>query len=190
MIEFDVAEPVDAQEAPLALILLHPHPDMGGDRFHPLISELHRRLPQAGYGSIRFDFSSSTPDVAQAEVQAALEFARLKWPHARQVLVGYSFGSAIACNMDDPSIGAWGLVAPVATALVASNLGQDQRPKLLIVPEDDQFSSPDAVETAIHSWRSTETVIVPGDHFLGASLDRIVELILVWVSSEEVSVNL
>ena len=34
-----------AQQAWAVAVLLHPHPDFGGDRFNAVIDELYRRLP-------------------------------------------------------------------------------------------------------------------------------------------------
>ena len=56
-----------------AAVLLHPHPDMGGDRFNNVVSELYRALPPAGVTAIRFDFSSSKIDVSAEETIEALD---------------------------------------------------------------------------------------------------------------------
>ena len=36
---------------PLAAVLLHPHPDMGGDRFNHVVDAMYRALPPAGPAS-------------------------------------------------------------------------------------------------------------------------------------------
>jgi alpha/beta superfamily hydrolase len=56
--EVNVAE--EATATALA-VLLHPHPHFGGNRFHPFIEALFRRLPEIGVTAIRFDFLSAEP---------------------------------------------------------------------------------------------------------------------------------
>jgi hypothetical protein len=56
-----------------AAVLLHPHPEMGGDRFNNVVSELYRALPPAGVTAIRFDFSGSKIDGAAEETIEALD---------------------------------------------------------------------------------------------------------------------
>ena len=45
--------------ASVVAVLLHPHPDMGGDRHNHVIGALYLGLPRAGFGAACFDFSSS-----------------------------------------------------------------------------------------------------------------------------------
>jgi alpha/beta superfamily hydrolase len=53
-------------------VLLHPHPDFGGNRYHPFIDCLFRRLPEIDIGTVRFDVSSADPSAAHEEVVAAI----------------------------------------------------------------------------------------------------------------------
>ena len=50
-----------ADEARGVAVLLHPHPHFGGNRFHPFIEALFRRLPDIAVSAIRFDFTSAEP---------------------------------------------------------------------------------------------------------------------------------
>jgi hypothetical protein len=40
-------ECIERPGTPATAVLLHSHPDMGGDRFHPVITALYERLPSA-----------------------------------------------------------------------------------------------------------------------------------------------
>ena len=177
-VDSDVAGPDDAAAA---AVLLHPHPHMGGDRFHPLVDGLHRRLPGEGVGAVRFDFASAEPREARDQVVAAIDRTAERWPDVPIVLVGYSFGAGVAAGVDDGRVVGWFLVAPQSGSLSASPLGTDPRPKVLLVPERDQFSPPGAVAVATDGWAATTLEELPGDHFLAASLGRIIDRCVEWI---------
>jgi hypothetical protein len=158
-----------AEEARALAVLLHPHPHFGGNRFHPFIDALFRRLPDVAVTAIRFDFSSAEPSVAREEVAAAMDEGSTRWPQLPVVLAGYSFGAGIAAGVGDERIAGWYLLAPPVAMLAGSPIGPDPRPKGIVVPEFDQFSPPAAVERVVTGWERTTVTTVPNaDHFLGA----------------------
>ena len=54
MLTYDLSE----AETPWAYaVLLHPHPDMGGDRHNNVVSALYEALPPEGVTALRFDFT-------------------------------------------------------------------------------------------------------------------------------------
>ena len=158
-----------ADEATALAVLLHPHPHFGGNRFHPFIEALFRRLPDLAVTAIRFDFSSAEPSVAHEEVVASLDEGSALWPQLPVFLVGYSFGAGIAAGVDDKRIAGWYLLAAPAVMLSGAPIGPDRRPKAIVVPEFDQFSPPAEVEHLVTGWETTTVATVPNaDHFLGA----------------------
>ena len=161
---------VNACGDPRALaVLLHPHPDFGGNRFHPFVDALHRQLPDAGVAAFRFDFSSSDLANAHREAVDAIDAASERWSPLPVVLVGYSFGAGVAAGVDDDRIAAWYLLAPPITELERATIGRDPRPKAIVVPEHDQFFPPATVGRIIATWASTTFTVAEGaDHFLGA----------------------
>lgn len=164
-------------------VLLHPHPDYGGNRFHPFVSSLFRQLPDNSVSAIRFDFSSSNTATAHGEVLAAIDDGTARWPGLRAVLFGYSFGAGIAAGVGDGRIAAWYLLAPQVPMLKDAVIRDDPGPKAVIVPEHDQFSPPSAVAGELSEWRNTTLSTAPGvDHFLGP-VEPIVEHALGWVNS-------
>jgi uncharacterized protein len=159
----------DGAAATALAVLLHPHPQFGGNRFHPFIEALFRRLPEIGVTAIRFDFSSAEPIAATEEVVAAIDEGSTRWPQLPVVLAGYSFGAGIAAGVEDERIVGWYLLAPPVAMLAEAPIGPDPRPKRIVVPALDQFSPPDAVERAVTGWETTTVTTVPNaDHFLGA----------------------
>ena len=59
-------------------VLLHPHPDMGGDRYNNVVSALFEALPAAGVTALRFDFKSSDLEVAAAQTVEALGLLKMR----------------------------------------------------------------------------------------------------------------
>lgn len=161
-------------DAAVAGVLLHPHPHFGGDRFHPVIEGCFRALVADGYGACRFDFTSADPETAQSEIGEAIEACRQRWPTAAVVLVGYSFGASMAMRILDDVLAGWFLVAPPQVTIDAATIVDDPRPKRLLVPAADQYSSPAGVAEATAHWRATEVLTIPGDHYLFGTVPQIV----------------
>jgi hypothetical protein len=112
-----------ADEATGLAVLLHPHPHFGGNRFHPFIDGLFRRLPDVAVTAIRFDFASAEPPAARQEVVAALDQASARWTELPVFLVGYSFGAGIAAEIADRRIAGWYLLAPPTAMLSGATIG-------------------------------------------------------------------
>jgi uncharacterized protein len=160
-------------------ILLHPHPEMGGDRHHPVVDTLHRGLP---ISTLRFDFSSAAVDVAQAEVAEAIGLV----PEGAIVLMGYSFGADIALSVADRRVLGWFAVAPPLRVVSPSAMAAatDARPKLLVVPEHDQYSPPARAVELTAGWVAASVVSIAGaDHFLVGHSGAVLESALGWLPS-------
>ena len=144
---------INAAEAGSAFaVLLHPHPDYGGNRFHPFVDLLFTRLPEVSVSAVRFDFTTSSPAGACEQVITAIDQGAARWPGGPVILAGYSFGAGIAAMVDDWRIAGWYLLAAPAVMLEHSVVGDDRRPKTIRVPEHDQYSSPEAVERLTAEW--------------------------------------
>jgi alpha/beta superfamily hydrolase len=174
MLPYDLAE----AETPWAYaVLLHPHPDMGGDRHNNVVSALFDALPPAGVTALRFDFSSSNVEVAAAETREALELLE----DAPRFLVAYSFGGGVAATIDDPSVAGWFLIAPALT-MVEPTIGDDPRPKAIVAAEHDHFFSPGRLEAASDGWIETEHMTVTGaDHMFVGRTDEVANQALAWL---------
>jgi len=161
---------------------------MGGSRFNPVVEALYRALPLAGVAAARFDFSSSDPALAASATVEVIDLL----PIRPLVVVGYSFGAAIATMVNDERVAGWFLIAP-PLRLVAANrttIGTDPRPKAVAVPEFDQFSPPVEVAKATEGWSNTVLNALPGaDHFLAGSLDDVVDQVLTWIHSPALAHN-
>ena len=173
-----------------AVVLAHPHPLHGGNMRSIVIGALFAGLPAAGVAALRFNFrgvgaSEGTHDNGRAErldVVAALDALEGLGHDLPLVLGGWSFGADTSLGVDDARHAGWFAVAPPLrhtaqfrnSAVAAAG---DPRPKLLVMPERDQFRSPESAREVVASWTNTELIVVPGaDHFLVGRTDRVVAL--------------
>ncbi len=181
------ADLVRVDNACVSVVLTHPHPLYGGDRFNPVIDALFHALPDAGFTTIRFDFrgvnnSSGSHDDGDSErldVVAALELLDLVDPDSPVWLVGYSFGAFVALNVLDPRVAGWVAVAPPLATMKARCLAdRDHRTKLLLVPEHDQFSPPVPTADFTSTWVAcTQQNIVMADHFLNGHTSAVAGIV-------------
>jgi alpha/beta superfamily hydrolase len=152
-------------------LLLHPHPDFGGNQHNSVITALFAALDDA----VRFDFVSSNLEVAADQVREHLD-AGPAW------LLGYSFGGGVASLVDDPRVLGWCLVAP---ALTTANpvIGPDPRPKHVLAAEHDAFFSPGSLKDATAGWEATTHDVVAGaDHFLAGHERDLAARCATWLS--------
>jgi hypothetical protein len=161
-------------------VLLHPHPDIGGDMHNNVVSALYERLTTAGITAHRFNFASSDLDQAQQQTIAAIDAAT-----EPVFLVGYSFGGGVAATIDHASVRAWCLIAPALTSF-PSTIGLDGRPKQIIAAEHDAWLSPEVLAGATEGWVATSHVTMPGtDHFFGGSAaDQAADLATAWLTKQ------
>lgn len=69
-------------------------------------------------------------------------------------------------------------VAMLRLGGVAAAAGHDPRPKHLLVPEHDQFTTPEAACSATAGWTGSRVEVIEGaDHFLGGRLSVVADLV-------------
>ncbi len=177
-----------------AVVLAHPHPQQGGSMVSLVTSELFRLLPQRGIGVLRFNFrgvGSSEGSYGegrgeQADIVAAIDALTELWPQRPLVLCGWSFGGDTSLAVADARLDGWVAIAPPLRILPLEELtaaaGSDPRPKLLIVPEHDQFRTPDAAADATAAWTDTRIEAIAGaDHFLVGRTEKVAGLVAAFV---------
>jgi alpha/beta superfamily hydrolase len=161
-----------------AVVLAHPHPLHGGSMQSIVTSELFRMLPERGLPTLRFNFrgvGGSTGEHADGEgerfdVEAAIDTMAGLTGVRPLVVCGWSFGADVSLTVTDERLAAWIVIAPPMRFRPSADyaaVGADPRPKLLIVPEHDEFRSPASAAEATDGWTNTTLEVVPGaDHFL------------------------
>ena len=158
-------------------VLSHPHPLHGGEMRNNVIQSLFESLPESSIGTLRYNFrgaglSEGTHGQGESErldAEGAFTYATSLDDSIPMISVGYSFGADVSLSTDHSNLAGWvGVAAPLALLKPQQMpAGHDERPTLLLVPEHDQYRSPDEAETISHPWISTAVSIIDGgDHFL------------------------
>lgn len=191
------AELVAPPNARAAVVLCHPHPQQGGNMTSLVTSELFRSLPAAGLAVLRFNFRGVGTSEGEHEfgigealdIIAALDAMSANYPGLSLFLSGWSFGADTSLSVLDWRIAAWLACAPPLRVLPIEELtnaaGSDPRPKLLIIPEHDQFRDPASALDATSSWLNTKVVAVAGaDHFFVGRTHKVAALIVAAIGAQ------
>lgn len=176
-----------------AIVLAHPHPAQGGSMRSLVTSELFRTLPGRGLAALRFNFRGVEGSEGvhgdgadeRLDLVAAVDAVDAELTALPIVVAGWSFGADVSLSVVDRRIDGWFAIAPPLRVLPLADLlaGTDPRPKVLAVPEHDQFCPPDAAAAATSDWTNTEIVIVPGaDHFLVGRTDVLTERLVTFAT--------
>ncbi|MEM9040390.1 MAG: hypothetical protein AAGD33_10895 [Actinomycetota bacterium] len=193
----DLFARADGDVAPTAgVVVAHPHPQYGGDRFHPVVDAIARRAARSGFSALRFDFRSDFDDGRgeRLDVVAAADRLRAELgDDAPIVLAGYSFGAAMALSAttgESPvEAAALALVAPPFAMFGDPPAPGHGGPTLTLAPERDQFGPPDAVRSVVDGWpdgitSATAVEVIDGaDHFLMGAAADVGERVVDWIGT-------
>ena len=177
--------------ATVGVVLAHPHPLYGGSMWDGPPAVLYERLPAAGAAAVRFNFrgvgrSTGTHDRGDAErldVLAALAALPAELP---VILCGYSFGADVCLTVDHPRVVGWCAIAP--PLMRGMSVSDTPRPKLLLVPEHDQYDPPGRAAEETVGWAATTIEVIEGaDHFLAGALGRVADAVSRFVLTEPYS---
>ena len=148
-----------------AVIVCHPHPLLGGNMDNPVVTAVCRAATAMGLAALRFNYrgvEGSEGEFANGkreaeDIQSALNTMR-RWPgidRKRLALVGYSFGAALILREPKRCKAAksLALIAPPPSAVTASPIKRDKRPKLFIAGQNDRVAPPLALQRALDDVR-------------------------------------
>jgi uncharacterized protein len=164
-----------------AAVVCHPHPQYGGDRRHPVVDAIFRRLNEAGFHSLRFDFRRSFGggEAERLDVVAAVDALTERFPGSPVHVAGYSFGAAVMLAVDDPRIASKVAVAPPLTAMPVT---PTRTATLVLVPAHDQFCPPGAAAEIVQQWPDTQLEVVDmADHFLVGRARAVADIVARWL---------
>ncbi|PLX40809.1 MAG: hypothetical protein C0609_11750 [Deltaproteobacteria bacterium] len=158
------------------ILLLHPHPQRGGDMHNPLLMVVAGELSALDRPLMRFNFrgtgrSDGVYDGALEfeEVLSAIDLLTERYPDSGGVsIVGYSFGGwmGLKAAVGDERVTSFAYIAP-PFAIFDPVEGVGEIPLLIVHGQNDDFSSPEGIER----WRevlpkSAEWSSIPNcDHF-------------------------
>lgn len=179
VLQADLAEPEGAAIG--SVVVCHPHPLYGGNRFNPVVDAVFRALPAAGFRAIRFDFRAEHGHgVAETADVVAASYA-VEVPGVPYFVVGYSFGAAVTLRTSDPRIAA---IVAIAPPLPAMPVDPPSVPVLALVPRHDQYCPPDTAAPIIAGWPDASFEVVEGaDHFLVGRTRAVAERTVTWLAA-------
>jgi uncharacterized protein len=162
------------------VVVCHPHPQRGGDRFNPVVDAVFRHLATVGFTTIRFDFRSEygggVPE--RDDVVAALDELARRVSGSLYV-AGYSFGAAVALGTVDARVA--GIVA-IAPPLSMMTVEEPAAASVVITPRHDQFTPPEAAKAIAGSWADCDLqTIESADHFLVGHATEVAERAAAWL---------
>lgn len=202
----DVVWPAGAE---MAVVIAHPHPQFGGNRFNPVVGALFAAIAEAGAAALRFDFrgvgsSEGSFDDGEGEgrdIAAALDhLEQLAAEHRdtgesapatspkplRLALAGYSFGADVSLGLDDARPNAVLAVAPPLAIGGAERFAERSDPPSvrLITGSNDQFRNAEAATQVVSGWPQTTVHPIDGaDHFFGTGLAEVADEARLWATS-------
>jgi hypothetical protein len=177
----DLAEA--AGDAAGAVVVCHPHPLFGGNRFNSVVEAMFVAFPSGGFHTLRFDFRADHDGgvAERLDVSAALDHLAERYPGAVLHTAGYSFGAAVSLAVDDDRIASRVAVAPPLSRMSVDP--PPRQPTLVLVAEHDQFCPPPAVEAIVASWPDAAIeVIRSADHFLAGQAAAAAATAARWLS--------
>ena len=182
----------DGDAPEVAVLLLSPHPHMGGRMDNNVIAFLAQQLAAAGCATLRFNYAgvggsaldlpagdapyeywarieaSQDYRLVVPEALAARDFLRGALPEARLGFVGYSFGSCLAVLLAGIHPPAWlaALAPPVARAPMVGIERLTMPCRFIAGDRDFAFSQADFDPLFERVQGEKEFILLPGcDHF-------------------------
>jgi len=164
----------DAEHVRAVVIIGHPHPLYGGDRFNHVVRAMQEAALSLDCHSIAVDFRGvnnsggihDDGDSERLDLAAACQLSDLIAPEVPIIMTGYSFGSVVGLNVSNPWIAGWIAVAPPAQMMKSlPSAANSPRQKIVIAAQHDQFTTPDEMAAAVSAWSNCEIISAPGvDH--------------------------
>jgi alpha/beta superfamily hydrolase len=175
-------------EGDRGVVISHPHPLYGGEMGNQVVGIIQEVFGGKGWATLRFNFrgvgrSQGEYDEGageQEDVRAAVRY--LHELGIKEIyLAGYSFGAWVNAQaaLDHPDVAGSVLVAPPQAMMDFSFLKDDNKTRLVIAGERDDYGPVEEIMKIVGKMNSQPPVIViPGaDHFFGGSTEELVKAI-------------
>ena len=197
--------PEGLSRPPPGVVVCHPHPALGGDMEHPVVTAICRAAEREGIGSLRFNFRGvgdsegefTNGKKERDDLRAALQILKVLIGRdaGRLAVAGYSFGASVVLDSLRLCRSASGLViiAPPLSALTRSKIAGDGRPKLFVAGQRDRVAPSVEVQAALDGYRPPfefEEIPEAGHDLSGheeAVADRVAEFLVATLSANSPS---
>jgi alpha/beta superfamily hydrolase len=181
----------ELQDPAAIAVVTHPLPTGGGTLHNKVVFRAARGLEAANVATLRFNFrgvggSSGAFDSGegeQADVQAAIAWARRKHPGKPVIAGGFSFGSWVASRVacEDAQIFAVFLIGAPINKYDLGYLRHCEKPMLFLHGTQDEYGDVNKLEKLAQQVRNAQSVIVTGaDHFFSKQLEAVEETMRSW----------
>jgi len=165
-------------------LLCHPHPLYGGSMNNKVITTVERALQQKGWSTVCFNFRGVGASVGtfdngvgeREDLLAVARWGRERWPAARFLLGGFSFGAYV-------SLSGWSQLWPDAVLTIAPPVGlwdfspidAPEVPWVVIQGGADEVVSPEAV------WRWLSALPIAPSLYWRAGVSHFFHGQLIWL---------
>jgi uncharacterized protein len=181
----------DLQDPAAIAVVCHPHPLGGGTLHNKVVFRAARGLEAANVATLRFNFrgvgaSGGQHNEGEGElddVNAAIEWAKKKYPGLKLIVGGFSFGGWVASRAacERPDVDAVFLIGTPVNKYDFGYLRHCEKPMLFVHGTQDEHGDVAKVEKLSQSVRNAESVIVTGaDHFFTKQLEALEETMRGW----------
>ncbi|MEO1701914.1 MAG: alpha/beta hydrolase [Pseudomonadota bacterium] len=184
-------QPAAEKDAPIAMIL-HPHPQFGGNMNNPMIYNLFYMFQERGFTTLRFNFrgigrSQGEFDHGAGELSdaaAALDWVQSLHPEAKFCWVaGYSFGAWIGMQllMRRPEIEGFMSISPQPNIYDFAFLAPCPSSGLIIHGSHDRVAPPEAVQGLVDKLHTQKGILITqrtmenANHFYQGHEDELLE---------------
>lgn len=178
-------EPADAAGT---AVVCHPHPQHGGTMHNKVVHTLVRAFASCSLAALRFNFRGTEGSDGEyddgrgetADVIAAVNWARERYPAGPVWLAGFSFGAAMAIRAASMmEIAGLVTVAPAASRFAGDLAVQPACPWLVIQGDQDELLDiGDTVAWLDGLEPGPELLVLPGaEHFFHGRLNELREAV-------------
>jgi len=179
-----------------AAVVCHAHPLHGGVMHFKPVFRTAKALQESSVAALRFNFrgvgrSEGAHDFGrgeQADVRAALDEVRRRFPSLPLVLGGFSFGSTMALRVaaGEPAVRAvLALGYPLLREGETVPLEAVRQPRLFVQGEHDEFGPGDTLRPLVERLPpQRELVVIAGaDHYFTGRLEPLQQAVAAWARS-------
>jgi len=172
-----------------ALLVLHPHPQYGGNMSSSVVKAVVRAGQQGGLTTLRINFRGvgrSEGEFAhgigeQEDVEAAMKFMDRELGTKAKILAGYSFGASVAlayCHRPNHKVDHLYLIAP-PPFLLPENLSLEiPVTRKILLGEHDQIAPSETVKSMVSPKKRKNLLLVirDTDHFFMGEESTLVKI--------------